>query len=40
VVWGPRVGISVGVEHPWRCYAAGSEAVSVFKQGARRRRAR
>jgi DNA-3-methyladenine glycosylase len=40
VVWGPRVGISVGVEHPWRCYAAGSEAVSVFKQGARRPRAR
>jgi DNA-3-methyladenine glycosylase len=40
VVWGPRVGISVGVEHPWRCYAAGSEAVSVFKHGARRRRAR
>ena len=40
VVWGPRVGISVGVEHPWRCYAAGSEAVSVFKQGSRASRRR
>ena len=42
VVWGPRVGISVGVEHAWRCYAAGSEAVSLFKPGTRalRRRSR
>jgi DNA-3-methyladenine glycosylase len=39
VVWGPRVGISVGVDHPWRCHAAGSKAVSLFKQGSRRRRA-
>ncbi len=38
VVWGPRVGIRVGVEHHWRCYAAGSEAVSIFRQGTRRRR--
>lgn len=38
VVWGPRVGINVGVEHAWRCYAAGSEAVSVFKAGSRKRR--
>ena len=38
VVWGPRVGINVGVEHAWRCYAAGSEAVSMFKAGARKRR--
>jgi DNA-3-methyladenine glycosylase len=36
VVWGPRVGINVGVEHAWRCYAAGSEAVSAFKPGTRR----
>ena len=35
VAWGPRVGISVGVEHAWRCYAAGSEAVSLFKEGTR-----
>jgi DNA-3-methyladenine glycosylase len=40
VVWGPRVGISVGVEHPWRCYAAGSESVSLFKQGTRGSRRR
>jgi len=42
VVWGPRVGISVGVEHAWRCAAAGSPAVSAFKTGTRasRRRAR
>ena len=40
VVWGPRVGISVGVEHAWRCYAAGSEAVSAFKAGTRASRAR
>jgi DNA-3-methyladenine glycosylase len=36
VVWGPRVGINVGVEHAWRCYAAGSEAVSAFKAGTKR----
>jgi len=28
VAWSPRVGINVGVEQPWRCYAAGSAAVS------------
>ena len=35
VVWGPRVGISVGVDHAWRCYAADSPAVSAFKTGTR-----
>jgi DNA-3-methyladenine glycosylase len=35
IVWGPRVGISVGVEHAWRCYAADSAAVSAFKAGTR-----
>ena len=35
VVWGRRVGISVGVDHPWRCCAAGSPAVSAFKTGTR-----
>ena len=35
VVWGPRVGISVGVEQAWRCSAAGSAAVSAFKLGSR-----
>jgi DNA-3-methyladenine glycosylase len=28
VVWGPRIGIRVGVEHPWRCAAAGHPCVS------------
>jgi DNA-3-methyladenine glycosylase len=38
VIWGARVGISVGVEHAWRCTAAGSPAVSAFKAGGRKRR--
>ena len=37
VIWGPRVGISVGVEHAWRCCAAESAAVSAFKAGTRKR---
>jgi DNA-3-methyladenine glycosylase len=28
VVWSPRIGISVGTEHHWRCYAAGHVCVS------------
>jgi DNA-3-methyladenine glycosylase len=31
VVWGPRVGINVGVEQPWRVYAHESLAVSKSK---------
>lgn len=28
VAWGPRIGINVGTEHPWRCYAEGHVCVS------------
>jgi DNA-3-methyladenine glycosylase len=28
VAWSPRIGIRVGVEHEWRCYAVESSAVS------------
>jgi DNA-3-methyladenine glycosylase len=37
VVWGARVGISVGQEHPWRCSAADSPSVSAFKLGGRKK---
>lgn len=33
VSWGPRIGIRVGVDRPWRCWVAGHPAVS----GRRRR---
>ena len=29
IVWGPRIGIRVGTEHPWRAMVAGSRAVSA-----------
>lgn len=29
VRWGPRIGIRVGTEHPWRAIVAGSRAVSA-----------
>ena len=28
IAWGPRIGISVGTEHVWRCYAEGHGSVS------------
>ena len=28
VAWSRRIGISVGTEHPWRCYAEGHESLS------------
>jgi DNA-3-methyladenine glycosylase len=28
IVWGPRIGINVGTEHHWRCYAEGHACVS------------
>jgi len=34
VAWTPRIGIRVGTEHAWRCFVAGSAAVSG--RGARR----
>jgi DNA-3-methyladenine glycosylase len=38
VAWSHRVGITVGMEHDWRCHAVGSEAVSTLKAGARKPR--
>ena len=29
IVWGPRVGIRVGTERPWRAWVAGNESVSA-----------
>lgn len=28
IAWGPRIGINVGTERPWRCYLAGHPSVS------------
>ena len=28
VLWSPRIGITVGTEHHWRCYADGHVSVS------------
>src|SRR4029434_190051 len=28
VAWGPRIGINVGTEHPWRAWASAHPAVS------------
>lgn len=33
IAWGPRVGINVGQQHPWRAYVAGHPAVSAMKMG-------
>jgi DNA-3-methyladenine glycosylase len=34
---GPRVGITVAAEHPWRFWVAQDPTVSVFKAGGRKR---
>jgi 3-methyladenine DNA glycosylase Mpg len=28
LAWSPRIGLTVGIEQEWRCYAADSDAVS------------
>jgi DNA-3-methyladenine glycosylase len=35
ISWGPRVGISVGTEHHWRCYAGAHASVSGPRPAAR-----
>jgi DNA-3-methyladenine glycosylase len=34
IVWGPRIGIRVGTEHPWRAYVGGHPAVSAQSRRA------
>jgi DNA-3-methyladenine glycosylase len=38
LVWGPRIGISVGVDTPWRCSVADHPSVSGRRAAAARRR--
>lgn len=38
IAWGPRVGIRVGTDKPWRCYVAGHAAVSKLGRAPRRPR--
>ena len=40
VAWGPRVGISVGVDRPWRCWMSGHVAVSGRRAAGARRNGR
>lgn len=36
VVWGPRIGISKGTEHDWRCWVSGHPSVSATRSAAPR----
>jgi DNA-3-methyladenine glycosylase len=38
VSWGPRIGITVGVEKPWRCWITGHQAVSRSDRSSRSNR--
>jgi DNA-3-methyladenine glycosylase len=38
IAWGPRIGINVGVDHPWRAYVAGHPAVSAARPRSAARR--
>jgi DNA-3-methyladenine glycosylase len=38
VAWGPRIGIRVGTDRPWRCWIEGHPSVSGRKQSAVGRR--
>ena len=40
VAWTHRVGITVGMQHEWRCHAVDHPAVSTLKIGSRKRRKR
>ena len=37
VAWSTRIGINVGVERPWRCYAQGHDSVSESKEKRKRK---
>jgi DNA-3-methyladenine glycosylase len=40
IVWGPRIGIRVGVERPWRAFVAGSPAISAHAGNGAKARVR
>jgi DNA-3-methyladenine glycosylase len=38
IAWGPRIGITVGVDRPWRAYVVGNPAVSCAQRSRRTQR--
>jgi DNA-3-methyladenine glycosylase len=36
IAWGPRIGINVGVDRPWRAYVVGNPAVSLPRREPQR----